>query len=133
MKLIDPTHIHKHAPEILALAKNRSSAGLKLDVKAAKIAHSAALAAQKKLFGIIRDEAWQGTCDDQPAIREKYSLIAEVIDRNEREKHHRLTQLRQAVAAATERETGKRHWFGWHAGETNSDGTVNVDLGVRPL
>lgn len=132
MKIIDPTQIHKHSPEILALAKNRSSAGLRLDVKTAAAAHAAASAAQQSLIAIIRAETWKTM--DAAATADKYKMIAEVIDRNERDAHHRLTQLRQAVAAATEAETGIPHWFGWHADDRESfSNPRSVTLGVRQL
>lgn len=133
MKITDPTQPYQHHPEILALAKNRSAAGLRLDVQTAKTHHAAAVAAQKQLISIIRAELDPDRPTEHPAIMGKYELVCQVIDANERAKHHRLTQLRQAVAAAMENETGKPHWFGWHADSANDDGTTNIALGVRPL
>lgn len=134
MKIDDHTTPRNHAPEIIALAKNRSSAGLRLNIQAAKIKHAAAVAAQKSLIKLIRAEIYQTPLSEHPAIREKYKLICEVIDANEQEKHRHITQLRQAVAVAMETETGIPHWFGWHEDQgMNRDGTTNINLGVRSL
>jgi len=133
MKIDDHFTPRNHHPEIVVLAKNRSSAGLRLDVQAAKSHHSAAVAAQKQLIAIMQDELDPVMPSEHPVIREKYRVVCEVIDANERAKHHRLTQLRQAVAAAMEQETGKPHWFGWHPEGENNNKTTNIALGVRPL
>ena len=135
MNIFDHSQPHKHSAEVTALAKNRSSNGLKADVQKAMSDHNAASEAQKSLCKIIKDELWD--CDLSPersdAVRAKYKLVAEAVDKNEQALHHRLTQLRQAVAVAKGEETGVLHWFGWFTEGNNPDGTTNVILGVRPI